>query len=416
MTADASSTNYIYLDSVKGLSVGQTLYFSTNAATPTQVTISNIEGLKVTLTTTVTGTQANFARLFQAGDVVSSLVYDITALGAVADSTVMSWINGTGLFVATKEAGYTGYMSDFISGAVDISSYLAQIASAVKGTYVIATYTTLGANITASGLPQLFEEFTNLTGGRIRLLLLLSSDATAHSALNTVLKTLRGLQYSCLAISGCALGDIALTSGTDPITRAKALNSGDFILAGMGYEGLPACMSLAPYVAGILSANSVKRNLTGDVISVGSVEKTFGNYNAESEHAPFVNAGVLTITTKRSGYVVTEGLTTYTNHNNIWNEADDTSYLIQQRQLADYVYEGYKQEMEDGVGADEFTADTATKKGLRILKKFFDGGFITEYRISNAYEEGNATITEPEVVLAQGKDFVGFILRIKVPN
>jgi hypothetical protein len=85
-----------------------------------------------------------------------------------------------------------------------------------------------------------------------------------------------------------------------------------------------------------------------------------------------------------------------------------------QRNIVDFVYEGYKNQMAEGVGADGYGPATASVQGLNILKQYFNDGFITRYQMLKAYREGNAVITNPLIVPMEATDFVGFILTVLV--
>jgi hypothetical protein len=265
-------------------------------------------------------------------------------------------------------------------------------------------------------IEQLLEEWTNATKARIRIVNLMWHGVTI-SELTTwkgIATSLRSKNYSIQLVVGAALGDI-LTSNTSPITRAKTLSSDEIIYCGMGFDDKAAYLTLAPYVAGLLSAKSVKLNLTNDSVSATKVEKTFGNFNSE-EAELYIRAGVIILTTGKDGFYIAQGVNTYQGQSTSWNTNDNKTYLIQQRQIADFVYEGYLESMKPFVGNDSVDIANLSTIGLDILSKYNRDGFITNYRMSGAYREGNAIITIPEFSPIATTDFVGFKMRILIPN
>lgn len=415
LTANAStSSNIIAVENVEGLYIGQTIKLVDNSETLQSTTITAISGNNITLAANASAAfaTASYARIF-VEDLDKSEIKTFTATTIIED--VIDWINSGKILTADRSTYTATTLPTTLA-----KTYLMNITGATAGTSPDATTTSGGSyDAFADGAAQQFEEFTNATGVRLRLLNLLTNIATVHAVYRALALDLReNRQYSIQVISGAATGNVALavTDSSSPVQRAKSLNSGDFILAGMNIDGVQPHLSLAPFVGGLMSANSVKRNLTNDVVPAVSVEKTFGEYNKETETKVFLNAGVIIVGTGKNGYYIVQGVNTYQNHASSWNEEDDTSYLIQQRQIVDYVYEGYKEGMEAGVGADNYGPDIARVQGNNILQEYFDGGFIVDYAMLDAYKSGNAVVTKPQITPLEGTDFVGFELEVLIPE
>lgn len=421
LTADLDGTGSktFSLDSLSGLAVGDVVKIADNDSVTYQSgTITDLDQInkRVILDTTITSvTQAKYARLFKQ-DLDNKKQKSWNATDAGLLNSIISWINATGLFTVTRPSNFDGDIT-LINGTY--ADYLMKLPSATKGTSPVATETVGGDfDLCAGALPKLLEEFTSFTGGRIRVINLVSGVGAVHSTYLGLASTLRTNQYSVVVVAGCNAGDINLQKNDNdyPIVRAKALNSDDFILAGMGLNDQPAYKSLAPQVAGMISANRIERNLTRDPINAVKVEYFFGEFNKESHTAPMLNAGVLIVETTKQGFVLSQAVNTYQKRDSIWNASDKKSYLIQQRQIVDYVYEGYKSAMETGVGSEGFTETVAVTIGLGTLDRFLADGVITDRKIVEVTRVGNAIITKPAITPLDATDFVGFELQVEIPN
>ncbi|MHB8871857.1 MAG: hypothetical protein ACYC5G_05375 [Candidatus Doudnabacteria bacterium] len=415
LAATASTTStWLTLDDVEGLAVNQAIKLWSNAsATPQATTIAEIDAvnnkIRVADLPTAAYATTDYARIFLE-DTDRQEVKTFESTATITD--IINWISSGEIFTASRNS-YAGIVPTTLA-----KTYLQLVTSATKGTSPVATETGGGSFDTfAASAGQFFEEFTNYTKVRIRLLGLLSSAAAVHAVYKALALDLRtNIQYSIQVITGCATGDILLTSGTDPITRAKALNSDDVILAGMGINGKAPYMSLAPLYAGMISANSVLRNFTSDVVTATTVEKFFGESNKTTETVNYLTNGVLIVGTGANGFFIVQGVNTWQNHATVWTEDGAHSYLTMQRQIVDFVYEGYKAQMQLGVGADGYGPEAASAQGLAILDKYLREGFITSRRMLNAWREGNAVKTKPEIIPLDATDFVGFILVVKITS
>jgi hypothetical protein len=413
---DATGSKTIQLDGLKGLAVGDTIKAIDNAsATASNHTIVDIDyaNNKIVLDTAIQSkTQSQYARIFKLDiDNKKTKTFNTTDSGLL--NNIMNWLSVTGYFDVTRPANYDGDIT--LIGAV--SNHFGLLTGAAKGTSPIATETSNGDFVNcANALERLVEDFSLITGVRVRIINVISSSSLVHGSFLATAGSMRTNQKSVIVVSGCALEDILLqtTNANHPIQRAKGLNSDDFILAGMGYDDKPAYLSLAPQLAGMISANAVQKNLTKDSISASKVEYFFGEYNKETETSMYVNAGVLIVQTEKRGFTIALATNTYQKREAIWNTSDKKTYLIQQRQIVDYVFEGYREGMQVGVGTENFDEIVAVSVGLSILDRFLNEGIITDRKIVKAYRVGNAIITVPEITPLDATDFIGFELQVSI--
>ncbi|MCA0388473.1 MAG: hypothetical protein LCH52_08260 [Bacteroidetes bacterium] len=416
-----NSTVLLDVESTDGFNVGDTVYLidSDTSAEPASKTVVLIDKvnkkIKISSAYATSTATAKYSRLYKL-DVANkfSKVMDKTSPTFLND--LVNFVNSTNFLEVTE-----------INNAADVSTLVTQgglvglITGATKGTSPAGD---IVATALMGKIEQLLEEWSNVTRGRIRLVNLLWKGVTL-SELTTwkgVVQSLRTKDYSIQLIVGAALGDILqdITHASSPITRAKTMNNQDVIYVGHGIDGKPAYSSLAPYIAGLLSGSSVKKNITGDYVPAITVEKTFGRFNSD-EAELYIRTGVIILVSDKNGFKIAQGINTFQDQSKTWTQDGNATYLIQQRQIVDFIYEGYREAMLPLVGADVVDETSAAAVGIGILQKYSGDGFLSSsaspnYRIQNAYREGNAIITEPEIIPLETTDFVGFKMRVLIPN
>ncbi len=412
------SDKVLTLESVEGLTVGDMVYLLDNTDTtegsPQKITLIDTVNKKITVESAhgnacSTSEYARIVRL-ESGSQLSK-VFDKTSSTFLND--LVNFIQSSNLFEVSA-ISTTAVPANITSQG----GLLGLITGATKGTSPSGT---LSATALTGKMQQLFEEWANTTKARIRLVNLVrngESITNVISAWKPVASTMRQAGYSIQVIMGVDSGAIAndLTNSSNPAYIAKFnINSQDFILAGMGYDSKSADLSLAPFIAGMLSGNSVKRNLTYDAVSASVVEKTFGDFN-QTETEAYIKSGVIILKTGKNGFFVAQGINTYQNQATIWNQNDKATYLIRERQIADFVFDGYREAMEQGVGVDSASVRTVTAFGQDILSKYAADGFITKFKIASAYRQGNAMYTVPEITIDPTTDFIGFVMKVIIPN
>lgn len=411
---DATGSKVVKLDGLSGLAVGDNIKAIDNAsATASNHVITDIDyqNNKIVLDVAITSkTQNQFARIFKLDtDNKKTKSWNITDSGLL--QSIIDWFNTTGLFEVSRPINYDGDIT-MIQGTY--ANHFGLLSGATKGTSPIATATDWQG--CANSLEKLLEEFTAFSGGKIRIVNILTPDATIHGQFLATAMSSRTNQHPLQIIAGCEKDDILLQKNNSnyPIQRAKGLNSDDFILAGIGYDDKPAYLSLAPQFAGMLSANPIQKNLTKDSIVANKVEYFFGEYNKETETAPMINAGVLVVQTEKSGFTIALATNTYQKRETIWNVSDKKTYLVQQRQIVDYVFDAYKEGMQSLVGTENVTEVIASAVGLNILDQKIAEGVITDRKIVSSYRVGNAFVTVPEITPLDATDFIGFELRVAI--
>lgn len=409
------SSKVITLENIEGLQIGQTILITdATASAPQSTSIIEIDTVNLTVTLNDLPTAAyaasGYARIYQENtDKQEVKTFEST----VTITEIIAWINSGQILTADRK-NYTGIVPTTLA-----KKNIQNITSATKGTSPTATETSGGDfDLLAGKMPVTIEEFQNYTSVRLRISAVITSNATVHAVYKTLAITLRTNQNSIQTVVGAAKGDILLAESEagHPIPRAKALNSADVIFAGMGIDSKAAYLTSAPLYAGMMSTSSVKRNFTNDSVNAMTVEKFFGESNKETDTKKYLAAGVLVFGSGKNGYYVIRGVNTYQNQDTIWNEQDKVSYLTQQMQIVDYVYEGYKQQMNEGVGADDFDETAARVKGLAVLQKYLDDKFITDRKMLKVYREGNAIVTEPQIAPIEATDFIGFKLKVLITS
>jgi hypothetical protein len=303
LTQNASTSSLIlFLEDVEGLAVGSNVYLTDgSAASPQATKIASIDTLnkKVTVDDLPSAAYATsgYARMYQEDlNNQQIITFDNTVTSVEA---LVALINAGNIVTADRKT-YLGILPTTLA-----KKCLQNFTSATKAVSPVATETTGGDYDLFAGLvPQLFEEFANNNGFRIRIICPITPTAAVHSVYKTLAMTMRTNQTAVQLILGCAVGDILLAESNagHPIARAKVLNSGDVTLVGMGIDSKASYLSSAPMFAGMVSANSVKRNLTNDVVNAVSVEKTFGEFNKETETYKYVNNGVIVFGTSAKGF------------------------------------------------------------------------------------------------------------------
>lgn len=408
------SDTVLTLESVEGLNVGDSVYLLDNTDTTegTAKTITLIDAVnkKITVASTFSNAcaTADYARVvrLETGSQLTR-VFDKTSATFLND--LVAYIQSSGLFEVSS-ISTTAVPSNITSQG----GLLGLITGATKGTSPSGT---LAATGLTGKIQQLLEEWTNTTKARIRIVNLVRNGEALSGTVNAwkpVATTLRQAGSSIQIVIGADSGAIAnnVSDSNSPAYIAKySINSQDFIFAGMGYDGKSADLSLAPFVAGMLSGNSVKKNLTYDPVPASVVEKTFGQYNQVEAEAN-IKSGVLILTTGKNGFFIAQGINTYQNQGTVWNQNDDATYLIRERQIADFVFEGYKEQMEQSVGVDSVSVKSVAAYGFDILSKYAQDSFITDYKIADAYRQGNAIYTVPQIMIDPTTDFIGFTLKV----
>jgi len=398
-----SGQNIIYVNNVEGIDAGRTFILASSARE--SITVKAVDktytanGYKVVLESNLSNnhTTGNTGRLFNK-DTARQAVY--TFVGSEYNlAAIVAKINAIPQFFTTEAVG------------TDVPATLAE-------TYFSALSTVAGgANIDATSadyteiatlFPSWSDAFLRANKVNVRIILLGTPDASIHAVFKALQATMRSNTYNrpISIVAGCELGDILVTGSatTNPIYRAASINDGSFSIWADGLDGLPAYKSLAPQIFGIRLANPITHNLTRDKINASKLEKEWTRPELEK----LLVGGVGTVVATKTGFRVAQGISTYQDHTNDWNEQDNDTYLIQQRDLADYFHIGIIQGLDnDLVGNDNITLETVTQYVNATAQKYIQEGYITSIVVKEIKKSGLGWIVKHDITLPGLTDFFG---------
>lgn len=407
-----------FLSSVEGFQVGDTIYNGVGDDA-FGITIGAINVDEKSVTPTVYNLDFGTIGIVYMPDSSSIKTKTFTTTDLTCIQQVVDFINSTGILTAEV---HTGEEVGNIQNANAVSTFIGALAGETDGQVgntVVATTTASGGWDTfVSLLPQKMEEFRNVKRSRIRIVNVVSPNASVHGYFKTGALTLRGLQNSIQVVTGVGktggvLDELLATSDSaHPIKRTLALNSDDVILASVGLDGLPAYLTLAPQFAGMMNAMSVRRNFTADTIDATSVNKFFGEYNKELDTSVWLKAGCLIAGTSSDAFFIIQAINTYLRQDKSWNENDNKTYLIQQRQIADFVFESLRKELKPLVGNESATETSVSLKMSKLTATLKAEGYLkpdSNYSVSTV---NGSIIATPNYKLIDSVDFIGFVEQI----
>lgn len=402
-----SGGNYIYLNSTVGLTTGTILTLMSNdgevedeaeVLSIDTVFNSTANGYKVNLTSAITSstlTLAKYARVFQPGT-------PITIEFAVGEWTLENIV--LELNKRQSELIFSVYTAAVLAPDAQSALYMAGLNGAAKGINPPISE----ANFTkiAEGFPDWIKNFTILNKVNIRIINLISCDDAIHEIFADLAVEMRTKNKPIQIITGPDY----LENDVLCVARAKALNSEEVVLCCNGINGKPPYLSTAPQIFGIILKYPVFHNLTRDKLNVASVEYEW----TELQLDKLTKNGCLTISPLKTAYQVNQGINTYQDHAHEWNQADKKTYLIQQRQLADFFHIGYMEAIdEDIVGVDSLSLTDVTAYANKTAQKYQDNGYITSYTIKSITKVELGWLIKTEVTLPDVTDFIGLENYIK---
>jgi hypothetical protein len=422
LSASVTAAKQIPLIETEGLHVGDTVIFTDNSTSPTytSATLVSIDTVnnRVTVDTAITVDATKQARMFLQ-DVLGAVTKKFTAVNT--DPTILDqivgWFNSTGILTASaKDSSGAFYAGSPATIATMSATYLgAHTLKTATGSSTDAT-TTSGGDwdnfITA--LPQKMEEFRNVRKSRIRIVNAVTPDAGVHTMLKTGAAQMRANLNSIKVITGCGVTSGVLdelqdvSASTHPWKRALALDTDDITLASISLEGIPAYLSLAPQYAGMMSSNTVHRNLTMDPVDAVSVSKFFGGSNKETETTFWLKSGCLIVSTTQDGFVITQAINTYLKQDKSWNADDNKTYLDQQRQIADYVDERVRTALKSAPGNENTTETSVTNLASNEITLLKGEGYLKDASgITSVFTINGAIKVKPKYFLIDSIDFIG---------
>ena len=396
LTADSGTGSTISVKNVKPYHVGDTVYLVDNAyAAPVACTIDGIDTLNSALTLhsaiSASALVANYARIFQKDADNQEVSAALTTVSAVQNF----YANSANLS-ATMAGGIT-LMPVTLS-----ATFIGDLGSAVKATSPAMTGTDW-QNI-ANNFPRWNEEFATVNKFYMRVIGLVTSDAGNQASFAALAVTMRTNGKPVQIVTGAAL---SVADGSVP-ALTLALNTDDVQFAARGLDGLPAYKSLAGQLFGIRLANSVAHNQTNDDIVCSTVEKAYSVLDPVL--ATMCNAGAVVPVMTKTGYKVSQGLTTYQDHSSTFNPTSRKTYLVMCRDLADFSLRATLEVLDAQVGADGVTAPVLSAVVRQVLETLKSGyGYILDYKINRIYKQGNAFVVDRSVSIDTPTDFIGLI-------
>ncbi len=186
-----------------------------------------------------------------------------------------------------------------------------------------------------AALPQLLSNLSAQLGRDARLFLVLSGDHSVHQAYRGYADTRKSLMKPINIVSGTdylPVSPLTPTDMTNPALAAADLNDDEFVLAVGGGDGLPAYLSFAAAAFGMRTSLLLASNLTDRRLNYSIPEYVWSKETGEMDTV--LQAGCLVYDTE--GYLhIEKGQNTLQNQV-FWDKTHDQSYLIMQRDLADF--------------------------------------------------------------------------------
>lgn len=396
LTADSGTGKTVTVKNVKPYHVGETVYIVDNDyAAPVSKVVEAIDTLNSTLTFTVAVASsaliAKYARVFQKDTDNQEVSVALTTVPLVQN------------FYANSR-----YLSAAIFAEITLmpvtlaATFVGDLTGATKATSPAMTATDW-QNV-ASNFPRWNEEFAIVNKVYMRVIGLVTSDAANQASFAALATTMRTNGKPVQVVTGAAL---SVADGSVP-ALTLALNSGDVQFAARGLDGLAAYKSLAGQLFGIRLANNVAHNQTNDEIVCSTVEKGYSLIDPTLE--TMVKAGAVVPVMTKTGYKVSQGLTTYQDQSTTFNTVSRKTYLVTCRDLADFSLRATLEVLDGQVGADGVTAPilaAIVRQVLETLKS--DYGYIQDYKINRIYKQGNAFVVDRSVAIDSPTDFIGLI-------
>ena len=399
LTADSGTGKTISVGDVSQYQPGGTVHLNANNYSAPQVlVIDTIDTSNNTITfltsITLSATVANYARIFQEDT-------DNEEVSGTLD-TVQKVV----AFYATSK-----YLSVTISNGITTmpttlsKTYIQNLSGATKATSP-ATQTGDWQNV-ADNFNRWNNEFAIVNKIYLRVIGLTTSDAENHGAFADMAIAQRAINKPVAICAGCELGDynLALSDADHPIKRAFALNNENVQLAGFGLDGYSAALSYAGELFGIRLSNNVNHNQTWDILDAATVEKAFDQNDAD--YQPYITAGVVAILGTPTGFKVSQGVNTIQDQSTTFNPDTEKTYLIANRDVADFDLRTMIELLETANGADGITQEFLSGLIKQQSDLLVAAGIILSYVITRITKTGNAWTAKRQASISSPTDFIG---------
>ena len=294
-----------------------------------------------------------------------------------------------------------------IGGAVTVmpttlaKTYISALTSATPATSPAASPGDWQA--VADNFARWNEEFALFYGYRMRIIGLVTPDAGNHAAFRDMAIESATNGRTLGIVTGCALGDYLLSNSNYPPTRLALLNRDNIQVAGFGIDGYDAYLSYAGQIFGVRVSKDVDWNQTGNPLVVdSSVEQAYSPIDPAID--PFVLHGVMTIGVTKSGYQIIQGVTAYQDHVSTFNSSTEQTYLVRNRDLADYtLFNGIN--VIAALGNNGVTPQMIQSVLGQNGQDMVDSGKITGYKVVSITKNGNAWKAVRQCSIESSPDF-----------
>lgn len=408
-----SGDKYIYVNDIDGLSVGATFDIYTNAS-PLKVGTYTIVGIDPNYNKTYKAYKIMTAESISSSAVTTTNYARITALDTDNTISINFENNEYTLdnFVQKMNDNQTEYVFSIASAATLPPASLASSSIAGLTTPTLGTNPTCGTgdytNIAAM-FPDWQREFVTTNKISIRLILLGTPDSSIIAVYKNLSMTMAdNINKKPIVI---VAGTDFVTTNSDLISKAKALNTGRVCLCAGGIDGLPAYLSFAPQVFGIRLANPITYKLTNVLVNCTKPEKEW----TYDDMVQLVKNGLVIFSATETGYRIKQGLTTYQDQVRQWNRNDNDTYLIRQRDLADFFHIGIVRGMErDNINKFDVSKSDLMTWLIAAVQPYLADGYISDYKIASITSVDSGWIITHDLRLPEDKDFIGIITRINI--
>ena len=399
LTAHSGTGKTITVGNAAPFKVGDTVLITDNVyAAPVSKIIESIDydtnSITFTVAVAASALTTNYARIFQ-----EDTDNEEVSVALTTPALVEAFYAASKYLSVAVSAGITT-MPTTLSKA-----YIQNLTSATKATSPAAS--TGDWQACADDFARWNYEFALVNTVYMRVIGLTTTDADNHGAFADLAVAQRALNKPIAVVAGCELGDVALaTSNADyPVKRAFALNSQDFQLAGQGLDGYSAGLSYAGELFGIRLANSVNHNQTWDDIVASTVEKFYSQDDAD--YQTMITAGVVSILGTKTGFKISQGVSTYQDQSTTFNPDTKSTYLIQNRDVADFDLRAMIELLETVNGTDGITKESLSNLVVKTSELLVSAAIITSYTITSITKSGNAWTVKRQASVDSPTDFIG---------
>jgi len=417
LSADSGTDKVIEVNRIMPfMRAGATVYLTDNSTAAVSKVIESVDAAnkRITFTSAISSgvTKANNARIYLEDSDNAETSGDLLTLDDVES------------FFA-KSTLVAGTRSD---GATDIPDTIAKTAfKELTGATAGTSPEPQASDWTAlmDMMDTIINEFAIETGFQMRVFYPVTPTHSIHVAWATYAATRRQAGMPISVVVGGDLSEVDFTADsapTDPIDKLRAINSEDVQVCFGGLDSVAPYKSFAAQLFGIRCSNSVLHNQTRDQVKVATPEAYWqeGESNAEL----LINAGAtfLTVPTlnPRAGFVIAKGQNSLQSQNagSTWN-ADGTTWLIRQRDLADISQRLTLQVLDAMTGSDGANGQGVTEAQARsAVVNVIDQlgpegrGYVTDGQIQSIVKDGEGWQVAVNYTLPGETNYFGVVFNL----